>query len=374
LPRQIGGGIDARRWPLSDSGHSYYWEGLNKGKKSVALDLKRPEGRELAIALATAPGPSAGIFVTNFPSDGFLSHDALAAKRPDIITARVMGWANGQSALDYTVNCAIGLPMMTGPRDMPAEPVNHVLPAWDIATGLYAATTILAAERYRSQTGKGSELRVPLGDVALAFMGHLGQIAEVTGRGSNRPRFGNDVYGTTGRDFATADGERIMLMAVTTRQWRDLIERLSIGHAISALEAAEQVDLSQDDGLRFQHRDSINAVLEAAIRSRTMSQLETLFHGSNVCWGRYGGLSEAVGNPALISEQNAMFSSVTHPSGDTYLTPGAAATLPGFTRQTPGPAPRMGEHTYEVLASVLDLPDGEISRLHDRGIVAGPVS
>ena len=69
----IGGGPDFRRWPLSDSGASLYWEGLNKGKKSVAIDLSKPEGRELAVRLATAPGESAGIFLTNYPAAGFLA-------------------------------------------------------------------------------------------------------------------------------------------------------------------------------------------------------------------------------------------------------------------------------------------------------------
>src|ERR1700712_4183107 len=119
----IGGGPDFRRWPLSEGGDSLYWEGLNKAKKSVAIDLSRPEGRELAQRLAAAPGEDAGLFVTNFPPDGFLSHAKLAALRPDLICVRVMGWADGGPAVDYTVNCAVGLPQMTGPADDP-RPVN----------------------------------------------------------------------------------------------------------------------------------------------------------------------------------------------------------------------------------------------------------
>ena len=67
----IGGGPDYYRWPHNARGDSLYWEGLNKGKLSVALDLRRPEGRELAVALVTAPGEGRGLFVTNFPADGF---------------------------------------------------------------------------------------------------------------------------------------------------------------------------------------------------------------------------------------------------------------------------------------------------------------
>jgi 2-methylfumaryl-CoA isomerase len=94
----IGGGPDYRRWPVAPGGDSLYWEGLNKGKKSIAIDLRRPEGRELAVGIATAPGENAGLFLTNYPVKGFLSHEALAARRADIITVRVMGWADGSPA------------------------------------------------------------------------------------------------------------------------------------------------------------------------------------------------------------------------------------------------------------------------------------
>nr|QQZ48996.1 CoA transferase [Phenylobacterium glaciei] len=96
-------------------GDSLYWEGLNKGKLSVALDLARPEGRELAQRLAAAPGDDGGLFVTNFPVDGFLSYEKLSALRSDLICVRVMGWADGSQGMDYTINSALGLPLMTGP-------------------------------------------------------------------------------------------------------------------------------------------------------------------------------------------------------------------------------------------------------------------
>ncbi|HMP62718.1 MAG TPA: CoA transferase, partial [Phenylobacterium sp.] len=100
----IGGGPDFRRWPLAPGGASLYWEGLNKGKQSVAFDLSRPKGRELAQRLAASPGPDAGLFVTNFPAAGFLSYDALRVLRQDLICVRVMGWADEGLGVDYTIN------------------------------------------------------------------------------------------------------------------------------------------------------------------------------------------------------------------------------------------------------------------------------
>jgi 2-methylfumaryl-CoA isomerase len=87
----IGGGPDFNRWPLSPKGDSFYWEGLNKSKKSIAIDLSRPEGRRLAQELATAPGDSAGAFVTNFPVEGFLSYEALSeGMSSDAVIERIM--------------------------------------------------------------------------------------------------------------------------------------------------------------------------------------------------------------------------------------------------------------------------------------------
>ena len=134
----IGGGPDFRRWPLAENGSSLYWEGLNKGKKSIAIDLASPAGREIAQRLAAAPGEDGGLFVTNFPVEGFLSYETLKALRDDLICVRVMGWADGSQGMDYTINAALGLPLMTGPAD-DARPVNHVLAAWDLLTGAYCA-------------------------------------------------------------------------------------------------------------------------------------------------------------------------------------------------------------------------------------------
>ena len=152
----IGGNIDYRRWPLAPGGTSLYWTALNKAKRSVALALNKPEGQEIARALICAPdgkgGGDAGILLTNLPASGWMSHAALSAHRPDLISLRLIGNPDGSGAVDYTVNCAAGFPAATGRGE---EPVNHVLPAWDIAAGLYLATGLLSAERVRRQDGRG---------------------------------------------------------------------------------------------------------------------------------------------------------------------------------------------------------------------------
>ena len=273
---QIGGGPDFRRWPVTAANDSLYWENLNRAKKSVALDLARPEGRELLQALVRATGQ----LITNFPARGFMAHDVLAEGRADLITVRVMGWADGSPALDYTVNNAVGYPLLTG--DGPA-PVNHVLPGWDLLSGAYAAFALLAALRRRAESGAGSEMRIPLSDVAIGTVANLGSLAEVLYEGHDRPRLGNTVYGLFGRDFVTADGVRTMIVVVTPRQWANLLTALDLGAAVAALEAQRGVSFAKDDGLRFTHRDALFPLFEQAIGARSHADLAAAFDaGSSI--------------------------------------------------------------------------------------------
>ncbi|MDO8801112.1 CoA transferase [Phenylobacterium sp.] len=366
----IGGGPDFRRWPLSPGGDSLYWEGLNKGKMSVALDLARPEGRELAQRLAAAPGEDGGLFVTNFPVDGFLSYEKLSAIRPDLICVRVMGWADGSQGMDYTINSALGLPLMTGPVG-DERPVNHVLAAWDLLTGAYCAFSLVSALLARMRGQGGREIRAPLSDIGAATMANLGFTAETLLAGHQRPRMGNDIYGAFGRDFTTKDGQKLMLLAITPKQWSKALETLGIVAEAAAVEAELGVSFATDEGLRFTHRARLYPLFERAFAARTAAELTPAFDAGGVTWGAYQTLEAALEDPRLF-KANPVFQDVAHPSGLSYPAPGAMATIPQDPRGDVRPAPKLGQHTDEVLAEVLKMSDGEIARLHDAKIVAGP--
>ena len=367
----IGGGPDFHRWPVSPNGSSLYWEGLNKGKRSIAVDFSKPKGRQLVVDLATASGSNAGILVTNLPAAGFLAHEKLRERRQDVITVRVTGWSDGSSAVDYTVNAAIGLPYMTGPSENGNAPVNHVLPAWDLMAGAYAAFMTLAAERHRRDTGAGAEVLVPLSDVALASLGHMGMIAEALTAG-DRPRFGNALFGAFGRDFETADGERLMIVAITSKQWTSLLDALQITAEIATIEASRNVDFTADEGARFEHRDTLFPIVERAVRASRLSDLAPRFEARGVCWSQYRSLSTALHSVPQFSLDRPLFTDLDHPSGLRYPAPGAAATISGAPREPVVRAPKLGEHTDQVLADVLALSTTEIGALHDAGVVAGP--
>jgi 2-methylfumaryl-CoA isomerase len=271
--------------------------------------------------------------------------------------------------VDYTVNAAVGVPMMTGPAEATA-PVNHVLPAWDLLAGAYAAFALLAAERDRRLTGRGREVRIPLADLAIASLGHLGQIGEVTLGGADRPRMGNDLFGAFGRDFVTRDGERLMVVAITSRQWTGLVTLLGLQEAVAGVEADLGVSFARDEGVRFQHRQRLLPLFEAAFAAREAGDLTAAFETMGVCWGPYQSLKTALNSDPYFCAGNPLLGEIDHPSGARYLTPGAAATLPDDERRPPSPAPTLGRDTEAVLGEVLGLAAAEIARLRDQGLAA----
>jgi 2-methylfumaryl-CoA isomerase len=366
----LGGGLDRGRWPVTADGHSLFWAGLNKGKRSIQIDLGSDAGRELAGALVTAPGPDAGLFLTNFPARGFLDYERLVASRADLIMINIVGNHDGSSAVDYTVNPATGFAWATGPRNL-AVPFNHLLPAWDAITGALAATSLLAAERGRARTGAGQYVRIAVSDVAFWMVGNLGKIAEVQINHHERAKDGNYLYGAFGRDFSTKDGHRVMIVALTLRQWRNLVEATGLGEAFDTIARMMNVDLD-DEGGRFAAREVLGATLKPWVLARTLAEVRETFDRHGVSWGPYQTFTELVERDPRCSTANPMFAQIEQPGIGTYLSPGTPLAFSGAERLPAAPAPQLGEHTDEVLGDLLGLGEREISRLHDEGVVAGP--
>jgi len=364
----IGGGIDYTRWPVTRDGASLYWAGLNKAKRSLALALDKPEGRDIARALIAAPGAGGGIVLTNLPPSRGLDFATLKAARDDLIMLRLTGNRDGSAAVDYTVNAASGFPLVTGQG---GAPVNHVLPAWDIAAGLYLATALLAAERHRSRIGEGQEVVAALSDVMLATVGNLGYIGDVQINGTARPAIGNDLYGSFGRDFATADGQRVMIIALTRRQWRAIGEATGLGERLAMIGPMMDVDLDTEAG-RYEARDAVGALLARWCASRSLEEISRALSGSGVLWGHFQDFSQLVRDDPRCSEANPLFAAVDQPGIGRYLVPGLPLDFAAAPRLPPSPAPVLGEHTDIVLSEVLGLSSTEIRRLHDERIVAGP--
>ena len=282
----------------------------------------------------------------------------------------ITGHRDGSSAVDYTVNASVGFPAVTGPKDDP-RPVNHLLPAWDCITGKLAAVGLLAAERHRTRTGEGQLVKLALSDVALAMLGNLGKIGEVMINDSDRPKDGNYLYGAFGRDFETLESKRLMVVALTPSQWTNLCKATELGPAFDTLGARMGLDLSQA-GNRFRLRREIAEILAPWCHTRMMSEVREIFNMHRVCWSEYRTIREVVEKDPNCSTQNPMFEMLDHPGIGTLLTPSSPLVFDALPRQSAVRAPELGEHTDEILAEILGLGEGEIGKLHDERIVAGP--
>ncbi|WP_133511680.1 CoA transferase [Candidatus Thiosymbion oneisti] len=371
----IRGGIDARRWPITKNGKSLYWVGLNKGKRSLAIDASKPEGQELLGELIAAPGAGKGIFSTNLRADkGWMSYGELKKRREDLIMVNLLGSSDGTSAVDYTVNCAAGFPFVTGNHhaEGPPRPVNHVLPAWDALAGVNLALAILAAERHRRLTGEGQLVRLALSDIAFAITGHLGFIQEAQINQEDRKGYGNYLYGAYGSAFETSDGRWLYIVVVTGYMWKELLKVTGLGDAIGAIAARLDLDFRKE-GDRFLASEEISVPIRAWCAQRTLGEIEATFKGTGVCWGPYRTFRQMLAEDPRVSTTNPMFSELEQPGIGPYLVPGSPIDFGAFSREPPRRAPLLGEHTDEILSQDLGLSNSEIGRLRAAGVVAGPV-
>ena len=362
------GGLDYDRALLTSEGRSLAWENLNRAKKSVAIDLTSKEGRAMLVELVR----QTGVLITNLPVDSFLSHAAIAAECPELVSVRIMGWHDGRQAMDFTVNAASGYPLMTGPADWDADtatPINQVLPAWDFITGAYCAFALLAGLRHRDATGEGIELRVPLGDVAIGTAANSGAMAEMLYRGGDRERLGNAIWGALGRDFTSRDGTRFMVAALTAKQWNALIAAMEVSDQIAALEQSSGLSFATSDANRFTQRDRIFAILQGAAGQLDYADLAQRLTAAGATFEHYRTMFEMAQDPQLVADNPLFGPSPANPSGFEYPATRSFANVPNMPVGDPRPAPYLGEHTEEVLSERLGLSSDALAALLDRGLV-----
>lgn len=356
----VGGAADYRRWPVTDDGDSIYWAGLNKGKQSVAVDMRSEQGQELIRRLIT----DAGILITNVAGRQWHSYDELAALRRDLIHVEISGRADGSTGVDYTVNAAVGFPLVTGPANL-STPVNHVLPAWDVSCGLYAALAVVTAVRARENTGAGARIAIPLENVALATAGNLSFLTEVMLGGRDRPRIGNSLYGQYGQNFTSSDGVVFMLVALTGRHFRDLTELTGTTAAVAALGDALGADFT-DEGQRYRHRDALTGLFTLWFTERTAEQITAALSQTSVLWDRYRTFAEMAADPRVT--QNPLFNTLDQPRIGEHLAPGLPISIDGGYPPAVA-APALGDHTAQVLQT-LGLSADQIDGLFGSGVVA----
>ncbi len=295
----IGGAADVHRWPVTADGKSIYWTGLNKGKRSVTADLRSDDGQRMVRRMVTDSGPGGGILLTNQAGRSWMSHETLSALRPDVITVEILGRTDGTPGV------------------------------------------ISSAVRRREQSGVGAEITLPLEDTALSIASALGYLTEPQVNGHGRSGTGNDVYGTYGTDFATADGGRFMIVALTPRHFRDLLELTGVGDAVAAVEKALGADFGREDD-RFTHRTVLNGLIAPWFAARSTADVAAALEKSSVLSQRYRTFDEVVADGDLST--NPMFSALDQPGIGTFLAAGLPAAFDG-EHYTTGPARALGADT-----------------------------
>ena len=331
---------------------------------SALIDSRTDEGREIVSSLVA----QAGVVITNLPVREWNSYETLAKRRKDLIMVVLTGNPDGSTAVDYTVNAAVGFPFLTGPQNA-VGPVNHVLPAWDVIAGSMMTTAVVLAELHRTKTGEGQVVRLSLADVALAVVSHLGLVGEAQLNNEPRPRIGNDVFGTFGRDFRTSDGQFVMVVALTPDQWRNLVEATATSDDVRRLEEQHRVDL-REEGARFELRQEIGELVQRWIGGRTAAEVAQIFKSRGVFWGPYQTFKELVEADPRCSTANPLFASVDQPGIGNYLRAGSPMFFGQASYLSPLPAPVLGADTKHVLSTWLAMDEAALGGLLSSNVIS----
>jgi 2-methylfumaryl-CoA isomerase len=156
---------------------------------------------------------------------------------------------------------------------------------------------------------------------------------------------------------------------VSVAQWKKLVEATETGAAMDALEAETGLDFTREED-RYAAREAISAHIARWCSHHNLADIRRTFDHHNVCWGPYQTFEQMVRNDPRASVKNPLFAEVEQPGIGTYPVPGVPGTFSAVTREPARRAPRVGEHTDEILAEVLGLDSSAIGKLHDQGVVA----
>jgi len=343
-------GDETRRWgPPWSAGTSTYYQGLNRNKRSIALELDDPDDAETAMRLAR----TADVLVENFRPGTMarwgLSYGDVSARNPTLVYCSISGFGSDESGAslpgyDLLAQAMGGMMSITGPTGGPPSKAGVAL--IDKITGLYAATGILAALHHASTTGEGQHIEVALIDTALAALLNVGSgflNAGVDGglHGNRHPSIAPyQTYRASDRDFVLAVG--------SDRQWQ------------MACALIDRPDLSADPGFatntnRVANIDRLEEELEKTLTTRPASEWVAMFRGAGIPAGPVNAVSDAfafaaeIGREAVVETPSAsyMFRSTRSPI--------RMSDTPPAVRMAP---PALGEHTAEILAWLnKDAPD-----------------
>ncbi len=363
---QPGQGDDTRKWgpPFLEDGSrdSAYYLCANRNKRSVAIDLSKPEGQELVRKLAA----QADIVLENFRVGGLakygLDYASLKPVKPDLIYCSITGFGQtgpekDKGGYDFLIQGMSGLMSVTGDAD--GHPLKVGIPVSDLTTGLYATISILAALQHRNRTGEGQHIDLALLDAQMAVLANQG--SNWLNGGAEPRRLGNQHPTIVPyQDFACADGDIIIALG-NDRQFRDLVAVLGLPEMATDPRFALSAD-------RSDNREAMFALINPAIAKWKSDDLLAALEAAKLPCGKINTIPQALVQPQTVARE--MVHEIARDDGTPVRFVGFPAKLsasPVTYRHAP---PRSGQDTRAVLGEVLGMADGEIDALAAAGVVA----
>ncbi|MEU9138827.1 CaiB/BaiF CoA-transferase family protein [Streptomyces sp. NPDC048404] len=357
---RIDGGDFARGYDTAAQGLASHFVWCNRGKESVALDLKDPRGLDVVRRLVA----DADVFVQNLAQGAAarLGLDAatLCAEHPRLIAVDISGYGPsgpyaGKRAYDMLVQCEAGLVSVTG---TPEQPVKAGIPAADIAAAMYAFSGVLAALVRRGTTGRGGPVEVSMLDALAEWMGHPLHHAMHDGTPPARTGLAHAVI-VPYDAYSTADGGRVLLSVQNDREWRRLAQQV-----LRRPEAADDPRFATN-AARVTDRERVDALVAEALGALGTDEAVARLEAAGIACARLRDVREVAEHPQLAARNR--WREVGSPVGPlrALLPP---ITLPGGEEARMGSVPRLGEHTGVVLRA-LGMTDADVAELRRDGVV-----
>jgi len=347
-------------------GESCYFFSVNRGKRSICLDLKAERGKDLFLRLVDLSDVVMENFTPGTMDKLGLGYDVLQKRNPRLIYAATSGFGQTgpdrlRPALDIVVQGMGGVMSITGEPDGP--PVRPGLSLGDIAAGLYTAIGVLAALRERERSGQGQLIDIAMLDCQIAILENAFIRYFATGQ-LPKPIGTRHPIATPFQAFPTKDGWIVLALSWgVENQWELLCATI------------DRVDLIGDPrfdhpALRTEHHAELEPILNEAMRQKTTSEWLQEFDAIGLPCGPLNNIAQAAEQPQVVARR--MLVEVEHPRvGRLKLpdTPVKLSRTPGGIR---GPSPALGQNTYEVLSSLLGLSAEELDELAATGVIVGP--